>query len=284
MGTVLSLFLQILLYTAVPVLVLGLAVWFSRRLFIQLIGAKSGRAVLKACFALSSPLREAGHVAMAVLFWHRIEDARFLNLKGSHRQMGYTEHSYNPRNPVALLGNFFFALGPALVGLVAVLIIFLACFGGVMESFFTQISALSGTGSVADYLRAGASLIPQMFLGDDVGAFAKVVGALLLVFLCMGICVSLKELSEGLSGAAIYAGIAFLVAVVLSLLDERVQRVALTGLRAFATGVLALYLPVLLAVAVLLIFAAIFFLVRKLGDVPETGNALVPYQKNDGRE
>ena len=281
MGNFLSLFLQILLYTAVPLLVLGIAVWFARRLFVLLIGTRAGRPVLKTCFALSTPVREAGHVAMAVLFWHRIEDARFLNLKAPCDEMGYVEHSYHPRNPVALLGNFFFALGPVLLGLVAVLVIFLLCFGGVMETFFKELSALAGTGDVTDYLRAGVGLIPQMFSPDEGSVFGKIIGCLLLVFLSMGMFVSLRELIGALSGAAIYAGLAFLVALVLALLDERVQRVTLSGLRAFATGVLALYLPVLLAIAVLLLFGAIFFLVRKLGAVPETGNAVQLYEGKD---
>jgi hypothetical protein len=51
-------------------------------------------------------------------------------------------------------------------------------------------------------------------------------------------------------------------------------------MRSFATGVLALYLPVLAAAAVLLVIAAIFFVIRKLAAVPETGSAVVPYREN----
>ena len=278
MGNFFSLFFQILLFTVGPFLALGSLAWVLRALFVQLVGTNKGRLFLIGSFALSTPLREAGHVAMSVLFWHRVEEARFLDLSAPDGEMGYVEHSYNPRNPVAQLGNFFFALGPVLLGLVAVLVIFLSCFGGVMEEFFTELSALSGTGTLADYLRVGVGLIPKMFLSETVGAFAGIVGGLLLLLLCMGVFVSVRELLDGLFGAALYAGLAALVSLVLSLLDGRVQRVVTDGLRAFGTGVLALYLPVFLAMGGLLVAALIFFLIRKLGAVPEQSNALVPYR------
>ena len=281
MGNFFSLFFQILMFSAVPLILPGLAVWFLRQVFVQLVGTRAGRPFLIATFALSTPLREAGHVAMSVLFWHRVEEVRFLDLNAADGEMGYVEHSYHPRNPIAQLGNFFFALGPVLLGLAAVLIIFLVCFGGVMEEFFMELSALGGTGTPADYLRVGAGLIPKMVLSDKVSVFPKMFGALLLLLLCMGVFVSISELLDGLFGAALYAGLAFVAAVLLALLDERAQRVVTDGLRAFATGVLALYLPILLAVGVLLLAAAIFFLIRKLGAVPETGNAVELYREND---
>ena len=281
MGNFLSLFIQILFLSTGPILVLGLATWLLRQLFVQLVGTNAGRPFLLGSFALSTPLREAGHVAMAVLFWHRVEQARFLDLDAVDGEMGYVEHSYHPRNPIAQLGNFFFAIGPVLLALLAVLIIFLSCFGGVMEEFFLELSALAGTGSVTDYLRVGVGLIPKMVFSESVSVFAKIVGGLLLLLVCMGVFVSLGELLEGVFGAAIYAGITLVAAFVISLLDTRAQRVVLDGLRAFATGVLALYLPVLLAIAILLLCATVFFLIRKLGAVPETGNAVVLYRGND---
>ena len=280
MGNFLSLFVQILLCTVGPFVVLGLITWLLRQIFVQLVGAREGRAFLIGSFALSTPLREAGHVAMAILFWHRVEGVRFLDMRAEDDEMGYVEHSYNPRNLIAQLGNFFFALGPVLLGLVAVLVIFLVCFGGVMESFFLELSALSQTGSVADHLRVSVGLIPKMVLSAEVNVFAKILGGLLLLMLCMGIFVSLGELLDGLFGAVIYTGVAALAAVVLVLMDARIQRVVLDGLRAFATGVTALYLPVLLAACILLAVGAIFFLIRKLFSAPEPENALDVYRGN----
>ena len=281
MGNFISLFLQMLLYTVGPILAFGLAAWFARQLFVRLVGPYSGRRVLLTTLAPSTPLREAAHVAMAVLFWQRVEEVRFLDLRAPDGELGYVERSYLPRNPIAQLGNFFYALGPAMLGLAVVFGIFMLCFGGVMESFFSALSALPETGGIGDYLLAALELFPALFFSAGTGVIGKIFGAVLLLLLSMGIFVSLGELMDGLLGALLYAGLVLVAAAVLLLFDARVQRVTLEGLRAFATGVIALYIPVLLALLLLLAFAAIFFLIRKLGSVPETGTALELYEKKD---
>ena len=279
MGDFISLYLQILLYTVGPILAFGLAAWFARQLFVRLIGSHSGRRVLLTTLAPSTPLREAAHVATAVLFFQRIEAVRFLDLRAPDEELSYVERSYLPRNPLAQLGNFFYAIAPAVLGLVVVFAIFMLCFGGVMESFFSALSALPETGGLGDYLLAALELFPAIFFSADVSVFFRIFGAVLLLLLSMGIFVSLGELLDGLFGAVLYAVLALAVTGVLLLLDARVQRVALEGLRAFATGVIALYIPVLLALLLLLVFAAAFFVIRKLGSVPETGTAVELYRE-----
>ena len=156
--------------------------------------------------------------------------------------------------------------------------VFLVCFGGVMESFFLLLSSLEEIDSVFGYLRIAVGILPAMFAYGEVSLVAKIVGALLLLFLCMGIFVSLGELLDGTFGLIVYAVLMAVPAGVLLLLDARMQRAAMQAMRAFATGVIAVYIPVLLAAAVLLVFGALFFLVRKLGAVPPDSRAVEPYR------
>jgi hypothetical protein len=150
-----------------------------------------------------------------------------------------------------------------------------------MEGFFLELSALGATGRAGDYLLLAAGLLPAMFASGEVSLGAKILGALLLLVLCMGIFVSLSELLDGLFGAVIYAVLLTLPAGALLLFDERICRTAMQDMRAFATGVVALYIPVLMAGGLLLVLATVFFLVRKLGAVPEAGNTAVP-DREDG--
>lgn len=264
----LSIYLQILFLSVVPLLCFGLLSSFGVRLFSRLLGPFSGAPFQKFFFAFTTPVRVAGHVMAAVLFWHRIEGVRFLKLNAQDGELGFVEHSYHPRNPVALLGNFFYALTPALLSLGLALSVFLLCFDGVIEELVATLSALEGSGSFADYARAAWGLLPAMFSGMKGHAFTKILGAALLLLLSTGAFVSLAELAQALSGALLYAGVTFLGTGVLYLLDARVQRVTLGAFRAFATGVTALFLPLLLALCALLVFAAVFFLIRKLYAVP----------------
>ncbi len=276
-----TIYLQMLIFSVGPFLCLGLLVWLLRKIFIQLMGVHAGRPFLLGLFALGAPLREAAHVLAAVLFFQRVEEVRFLDIHAPDGELGFTERSYHPRNYFARFGNFVYALAPVALGLCLVLGIFLVCFGGVMEDFFLELFALGDTGGVGDYLRLAAGLVPAMFADGEVSLFAKLVGALALVLLCMGIFVSLSELKDALFGMITYAVLLAVPAGALLLFDARIQRAATQGLRAFATGVVALYIPVLLAVLLLLAFGAVFFLVRKLGSVPETGKAVVPYRDKD---
>lgn len=284
MGSFLTVYLQMLLFTVGPLLALGLLMGLLRQLLIQLVGTGAGQPLLLALLAPSTPLREAAHVLSAVLFFQRVEEVRFLDLHATDGELGFTERSYHPRNYFAKFGNFVYALAPIMLGLAVVLGVFLVCFGGVMESFFLELSALGDAGSAGDYLRLAAGLVPAMFAASEVGFFAKLAGVLSLLLLCMGVFVSLSELADAFFGMSVYAMLLAIPAGVLLLFDARIQRAAVEGLRAFATGVLALYFPLLLAAALLLLCGAVIFLVRKLGAVPETGNAVEPYRGKNKNE
>lgn len=283
MGSFGVLYLQMLFFSVGPLLLFGLLVWFARQVFIQLVGTREGRPVLLSLFALSTPLREAAHVLASVLFFQRVEEVRFLDLRAPDGELGFTERSYNPRNYFAKFGNFAYALAPVMLGLLAVLCIYLTFFGGVMEQFFLDLSALGEGGTLGDYLRLAVGLVPAMFVSGEVNLFAKIAGVLLLLFLCMGVFVSLPDLLDALFGMSVYAAALLLPTALLLLFDARIQHIATEGLRAFATGVLALFLPILLALAVLLAFGGVFFLVRKLSAVPETGTAVQLYEEKRGR-
>ena len=281
MASFLTLYLQILLFSVGPFLLPGLLVWLLRQIFVQLVGTRSGRPFLITLFALSTPLREAAHVLSAVLFFQRVEDVRFLDLRAHDGELGFTERSYNPKNPLAVLGNFLYALAPVMLGLVAVLCVLLLFFGGAMENFFLELSALGEEAGFTEHFRLAVRLLPSVFAASEVGLLSKIVGTALLLLLSMGLFISLSELLEGFFGMILYALLAALSAGALLLFDARIQRVVTGDLRAFATGVLALYLLVLAAVAALLAFGVIFFIVRKLGAVPEAGNALTLYAKKE---
>lgn len=273
-----TIYLQMLLFSVGPFLCPGLAVFLLRQVFVRLVGVRSGRRLLLGTLAPSAPLREAAHVLAAVLFFQRVEEVRFLDIHAPDGELGFTERSYHPRNYFAKFGNFVYALAPVMLGLGVVLGVFLVCFNGVMESFFLELSALGDAGSVGDYLRLAVGLVPEMLSTGEVPILAKLVGMLILVLLCMGVFVSLYELADAFFGLICYAALLTVPAGVLLLFDARIQRAATQGLRAFATGVAALYIPVLLAAAFLLVLGTVFFLVRKLGAVPDSPKAVVPYR------
>lgn len=277
MTNLLSCFLQVLLLTCVIPIAFGLAVYICRGIFISLVDPHSGRQLLVGCLAPSTPLRELGHAVAAVLFMHRITECSFLNPHDPDGELGFVEHSYNPRNPVAVLGNLFYALAPLAVGLFAVYAVLLLCFGSVMTDFSAELADIAQRdGGFLAYMRAAAMLLPAM-LRADTGVFLKIVGFVLLLFLCMGVFVSTGEVLEALGGFCIYAALAFAFCGALMLFDTRVQNLVLGGLRRFCVTVTALFMAVLVAVAVWVALAAFYFVLRTLFSTPEQSTALQPY-------
>lgn len=265
MGNFLSCFASLLLLTLAPPVLFGLVVWLCQRLFCIFVGEYSGRPLLLAASALSTPLREAGHAIACMLFFHRIEDMCLFNANDPDGELGFVEHSYNPRNPIALLGNLAYALAPVALGLFAVLVVFLSCFRGVIGPFFDEIALLGASGAgFSEYAATTFSLIPQMFAGGTAGIVSKIIGTALIVLICLGIHVTPREITDAFSGLLIYALVAALASFVLALLDARVVRMVTAGLGGFATAIAALFAVVLLAAAALLVIGGVVFLIRTL--------------------
>lgn len=280
MGNYLSALLQILVFTCGPLVVFGLLLSFCRSLFIRLIGTDGrGRMLLSAALAPTTPLRVLGNAIMAILFAHRITDICFLNVRDPDGELGFVERSYNARNPFAVLGHFFYALGPAMLTLAAVFAVCAACFGDVLPQFVGEISALTESGGdVFDYIDATRAVIPSMFARGGAGFILKLIGWLLLLVLCMGVFVSAAELLEGFLGWLLYVVLAAFGAAVLMLFDARAQRIALGALGGFASLVTALYLISLLAMAALLALAGVYRLIRFLSATPESSTAVLPVE------
>lgn len=261
-------FFKILLLLCAPPCILGAGVWFCRRLFCFFVGDDSGLPLIKLTSALSVPLREAGHAMMAVIFLHRIEDMRLLDLRAKDGEYGFVEHSYNPRNPVALLGNFFYALGPAVIGLFTVLIILLGCFGGILPPFLDRVRDLGEAGAgFMQYAGAAFSLFADMFTAGNAAVPVRVLGCVLLTLICFGIHVDPCELLDALMGILILCVLLFLFAGVVVLLDERVVVNVINGLQSFSTAVAALFLVVLTFAAALTVLGFLFGVIRTLFNI-----------------
>jgi hypothetical protein len=65
---------------------------------------------------LGTPVHELSHVLFCLVFFHRIDEVRFFEPDPVVGTLGYVRHTWNRRNPWAVLGNFFIGIGPVLVG------------------------------------------------------------------------------------------------------------------------------------------------------------------------
>jgi len=265
-------FLEILCYVCLPPFAFGLAVWGCRRAFCFFVGDDSGLPLIRAVSVLSTPVREAGHAMTAVLFFHRLEEVRMLNLHDPDGEYGYVEHSYNPRNPIAVLGNFFYALGPAITGLFLVLVILLCCFNGILAPFFNTLTALGEQGAgFAAYASATGALLAGMFGAGGGPVMLRIIGCVLLLALCFGVHIAPIEIFDSLAGLGIFAGItAAGLGLVMLFDDGRVGQIVLSAFRTYATAVTALFLIVLAFALMAVLIGALFGVVRTLFNIDKS--------------
>lgn len=264
MANYLSCFWQILLWSIGPLLLCGVAVYVCRTLFTYLSGEERlSRGVLTLALAPSTPIRVLGSAAMAWLFGHKIHAIRFLDLHDAEGELGYVENSYHPLNPVALLGKLFYAVVPAALTLAVVFLVLLACFGQALPDFMRAAIKLAHEGGafyeypalVGDFLRA-------LFVADGWWLVLRLLGAALILLLCMGAFVSVFDLLGCFIGTGIYVFLTALFTLALMLFDARAERLFMASLHAYAAVFVGVYAVVLIAAVLLLLGAAIAFFVR----------------------
>jgi len=267
-------YLQILIFTAALPLGFGLAVYFCYRAFCSLVGVGRGRPILFFLHVMLTPIREFAHLVACIISFHRVGDFCLLNPYDPEGEIGFVEHSYNRKNPVAVFGNYLFAVLPAALGLFLSAVVVLVCFRGAFGELSREVAALVEAGaSFGDYASLALSFLTLMFRDATSSVFAKIVGCLLLLLISLGVYVSLDDLYSALSGMLLYGVLAAAFAGVTALFDARARRLILKGFHTFATAITALYTVVLVFAAAALLLGFLVFLWRTLfGE----GNARAP--------
>ena len=255
--------LQLVLLLVVPTTVLGLLILPLYRLFCYAVGMESGRRLLLFLHVPFTPLRELAHLLAATLFGHQVTNYRLLQLRAPDGELGFVEHSYR-RNPLTALGNFFFALWPALgVTLMALLALRL-----LLPEVYASVSASTATLGTAmgigDVFAAIGALFSGIFADFQYRLAPKLLFLLIAALLCLGAYVALEDLLHAVSGGVVFAAVVACFTLLCGLLDPRLSRVLLFGVRWFGVMTLCLQLLLLLLAVGMLVLGTVFFLARLL--------------------
>lgn len=195
--------LHLFALTLGTILICGLSVHLCAKLFAALLGGSS-RRVFDVTAVIGTPVHELGHALMCLLFGHRIQAIQLWSPGASDGVYGYVEHSYNRKNPWAVLGNLFIAVGPIFSGLGVIVLMLWICF----PVQWAEYLAVSRTVLHAESLHEAAigivsliASIPKAFLTDWL---KSLLGLLVILPVSLHISLSWQDIKSAASGLPIY--------------------------------------------------------------------------------
>ena len=145
------------------IFIFGLLIQFISQLtFRSLLNAYGSRGTYLVSW-LGTPIHELGHALFCVIFLHKIEEIRFFQPDRDTGTLGYVYHTWNPRNPWHVLGNFFIGIGPVALGCAVLFAIFYFLIpdsSRVWDNIIAGVNSLGAGASVGDYFTVFRDSIP----------------------------------------------------------------------------------------------------------------------------
>ncbi|MBQ9773033.1 MAG: hypothetical protein IJW30_06780 [Clostridia bacterium] len=250
---------QLILLTLGTFVACGFAAWLAERLFVRMAGSTKFVYVSS---VIGTPIHELGHAIMCLLFGHKITEMRLL-LPPNHPSgtLGYVQHSYNPRNPWARLGNLFIGIGPIFSGMGVMILMLFLCFPEQWGDYVATSSALSlGESSFGDVVSGVFSLLLSLPAAFADKWWAALIGIIVILAVSQHVTLSGADIKGALSSLLIYLPLLLIFAIVTALCG--VQEAILSGLWIANLWMLSLFAIAIAFSLVWILIALVILLCR----------------------
>jgi len=156
---------------------------------------------------LGTPIHELGHALFCVIFMHKIVEIEFFKPDPLTGTLGYVYHKWNRSNPWQVLGNFFIAIGPVVLGCFTLFIIFYFLIPDsslVWDSIVVQFDEISQSYSMWSYLEviktSAFIMVKPIFTLTNLTSWSFWGFCYLSICIASNIRLSLLDLKGALSG------------------------------------------------------------------------------------
>ena len=254
---ILSFVLQ-MVFTLGFVFLFGKVIALCNGAFYRNFGSK-GRAVCYATGFVGTPVHEASHALMCLIFGHRIVEIKFFQPNSSDGTLGYVRHSYNPKNIYQKVGCLFIGIAPVLVGaliLAGLLYLLLPELFGAVSAEIASVDFAEDTGASFGHIWRSFVL---MF--SYIGTWQWWVFLLIGSLIALHMTLSKEDIKGALSGIITYLAIFLIADIILALVGGNLLSSFTGGVMAAGTFLL-FFFCIFLVIALLLL--AVSFIVKAI--------------------
>lgn len=174
LNAILYFFKKVLILTTVEILwsfsfviIFGLLLYIlasrTRMLYCKIFGMK-GELYITGFIGV--PVHEMGHLIFCLIFRHRVDDVKLLDINATNGVLGYVNHSYRKDSIYQNIGNFFIGVGPIIFGTIVIYALLNFMLPSLRNDIFSSI-----TGMIHDSIN---QLTFQSFAVDDAGSIFSI--------------------------------------------------------------------------------------------------------------
>lgn len=254
--------LKLLLLTLGIFVLCGFAVRLCARLFSSLVGHGSGK-VFDVTSVIGTPIHELGHAMMCPLFAHKITHIQLWSSRSQNGVYGFVEHTYNPKNPWARLGNLFIGLGPIFSGLGIVVLTLWLCFSAQWEEYLATSQSLVKAGAEPSVLiKEVFSLLCALPAALSATPVRAILGIFVILAVSLHVSLSSADVKGSLGALPVYLLMLLVFATATFL--AKVNSAIITALELWNLRLLSLFCVVIAFAAVWVLIALTVKLIRAL--------------------
>lgn len=243
-----------MLFTLGFIFLFGKVIALCNARFYKNFGSR-GHVVCIATGFIGTPVHEASHALMCLIFGHKITEIKFFQPNSSDGTLGYVSHSYNPKNLYQKVGNLFIGIAPILIGFLILggllYLLLPEMFGDVLHEL-DQVDFISDFGQSFVYI--GKAFV-DMF--SYIGNWQWWVFLLVGSFIGLHMTLSKADMQGALSGIIVFLLLFLIVDLVLLLIKKSLLVSFTNAILTFGTFLLFFFCLFFLIAVVLLIISAI---------------------------